>query len=48
MIELSGIVMSYGSTPVLRGIDLAIAEGSVTALIGPSTSSAFPKRERVS
>jgi cystine transport system ATP-binding protein len=36
MIELSGIVMSYGSTPVLRGIDLAIAEGSVTALIGPS------------
>jgi cystine transport system ATP-binding protein len=36
MMRLSGIVMSYGSAPVLRGVDLAIAEGSVTALIGPS------------
>jgi len=36
MIELSGIVMGYGQTPVLRGVDLALSTGSVTALIGPS------------
>ena len=36
MIELSGIVMGYGQTPVLHGVDFVLPKGSVTALIGPS------------
>ncbi len=38
MIALSAIEKSFGGTPVLRGVDLAVPEGRVTALIGPSGS----------
>ncbi|GAB4068749.1 amino acid ABC transporter ATP-binding protein [Ancylobacter sonchi] len=38
MIRLAGIVKSFGELPVLKGVDIAVAEGSVTALIGPSGS----------
>ncbi|OQP86832.1 ATP-binding protein [Rhizobium rhizosphaerae] len=36
MITLSGIEKSFGETVVLKGIDVTISEGSVTALVGPS------------
>jgi L-cystine transport system ATP-binding protein len=38
MIELHGIDKSFGGQQVLRQIDLSLAPGSVTALIGPSGS----------
>lgn len=38
MIVLSGIEKSFGTSPVLKNINLTIEEGSVTALIGPSGS----------
>lgn len=38
MIALSAIEKSFGGNAVLRGIDLAVPEGRVTALIGPSGS----------
>lgn len=38
MIRLSGIEKQFGGQRVLKGIDLAMAAGSVTALIGPSGS----------
>jgi cystine transport system ATP-binding protein len=38
MIRLEGISKNFGGHAVLRGIDLNIPEGSVTALIGPSGS----------
>lgn len=38
MITLTGIDKFFGAQQVLHGIDLAFAEGSVTALIGPSGS----------
>jgi cystine transport system ATP-binding protein len=38
MIRLSKIEKSFGPLAVLRGVSLAVAEGSVTALIGPSGS----------
>ena len=38
MIELHGIDKSFGPLQVLRQIDLRLAPGSVTALIGPSGS----------
>ncbi|MBE7246142.1 MAG: amino acid ABC transporter ATP-binding protein [Actinomycetospora chiangmaiensis] len=38
MIALSAIEKRFGANPVLRGVDLAIPEGQVTALIGPSGS----------
>ena len=38
MIRLKNIQKSFGSLHVLKGIDLDIAEKSVTALIGPSGS----------
>lgn len=37
-VRITGLRKSYGSTPVLHGIDLAVDEGSVTALLGPSGS----------
>lgn len=38
MIQLSQIEKKFGKQTVLKGIDLTIEEGSVTALIGPSGS----------
>ena len=34
LLEVIGLHAAYGSTRVLRGIDLSLAEGSVTALLG--------------
>ncbi|WP_210508633.1 amino acid ABC transporter ATP-binding protein [Naasia sp. SYSU D00057] len=38
LLRLSGIRKSFGDREVLRGIDLAVAEGDVVALIGASGS----------
>ncbi|MCJ2143273.1 amino acid ABC transporter ATP-binding protein [Methylobacterium sp. E-066] len=38
MIALQAIEKRFGDTPILRGIDLTVPEGQVTALIGPSGS----------
>lgn len=35
MIEARGLVKSFGAHPALRGVDLAVAEGELFALIGP-------------
>jgi len=35
-LRISGIVKSYGATPVLHGIDLHVPAGSFTAILGPS------------
>jgi ABC-2 type transport system ATP-binding protein len=35
-IEAHGLTKSYGSTPVLSGLDLAVTRGSVFALLGPN------------
>ena len=36
MISMKGLTKSFGDLPVLKGIDLEIAEGEVAAIIGPS------------
>jgi len=36
LLSLSGIVCGYGANTVLRGISLDVAEGSLTAIIGPN------------
>ncbi len=38
MIRLTGIHKHFGANHVLRGVDLDVARGAVTALIGPSGS----------
>ncbi|HEY5302534.1 MAG TPA: amino acid ABC transporter ATP-binding protein [Acidimicrobiales bacterium] len=38
MVEARGVTKSYGSVPVLRGVDLTVSQGEVTCLIGPSGS----------
>lgn len=38
MIQISGLEKRFGALEVLKGIDLEIASGKVTALIGPSGS----------
>ncbi len=38
LLDLQGVTKSFGATPVIRGIDLAIEEGSLTCLIGASGS----------
>lgn len=35
-LQVSGLAKSYGDTPVLRNIDLAVAPGDIVALLGPS------------
>jgi iron(III) transport system ATP-binding protein len=37
-VNISSLHKSYGSTPVLRGLDLAVEAGSITAVLGPSGS----------
>ena len=34
LLDVKGLRAGYGDVPVLRGIDLAIQAGSITALIG--------------
>ena len=36
MIQPEGITKSFGSLPVLKGIDLTIGEGEIVAIVGPS------------
>jgi heme exporter protein A len=36
MIRLSGVVKQYGLNPVLRGVDLAVAQGEFVTLVGPN------------
>ena len=36
MIEVVGLVKRYGRTPVLRGVDLRVRRGRVTAIVGPN------------
>ncbi|KWX03363.1 arginine ABC transporter ATP-binding protein [Carbonactinospora thermoautotrophica] len=38
MVRIRNLHKSYGATPVLRGIDLDVAAGEVTCVIGPSGS----------
>jgi len=38
LLRVDGLQKSFGSNHVLRGVDLAVPEGSVTVLIGPSGS----------
>ena len=38
MIALSGVAKSFGATPVLRGVDMAVGKSEVVCLIGPSGS----------
>jgi iron complex transport system ATP-binding protein len=37
-LTLERVAFAYGRTPVLTGLDLAIAEGSITGLLGPNGS----------
>jgi branched-chain amino acid transport system ATP-binding protein len=36
LLSLSGVSCGYGANPVLRGISIEVAEGSLTAIIGPN------------
>ena len=36
MIRLQGVVKQYGLNPVLRGVDLAVAQGEFVTLVGPN------------
>jgi len=35
-VEIRGVKKSFGTTPVIRGVDVAIADGEFTVLVGPS------------
>jgi iron(III) transport system ATP-binding protein len=35
-LTIAGVTKSYGATPVLRGIDLHVPQGNLTAVLGPS------------
>ena len=36
MLEVRGIVTSYGKIEALRGVDLSVADGRITCLLGPN------------
>lgn len=36
MLELNNIQLSYGSSPILKGVDLSVKRGDVVSIIGPS------------
>ncbi|MBK0000882.1 amino acid ABC transporter ATP-binding protein [Erwinia sp. S43] len=36
MLELNDITLSYGSTPILKGVNLSVNRGDVVSIIGPS------------
>lgn len=38
MLEVRGLQVRYGTTTVVRGVDLVVAEGAVTSIIGPNGS----------
>jgi polar amino acid transport system ATP-binding protein len=38
VVRISDLHKSYGTTPVLRGVDLEVRQGEVTCVIGPSGS----------
>ncbi|MDR2042979.1 MAG: amino acid ABC transporter ATP-binding protein [Clostridium sp.] len=38
MLRITGVTKAFGRTQVLKGIDLAVEKGEVTAIIGPSGS----------
>jgi phospholipid/cholesterol/gamma-HCH transport system ATP-binding protein len=38
IVEMRGVRFSYGRRPVLRGVDLAIAQGGIAAILGTSGS----------
>ncbi len=38
MLEVRGLHVSYGSRPVLRGIDVVVGRGEVVSLVGPNGS----------
>ncbi|MFJ9083049.1 ABC transporter ATP-binding protein [Streptomyces sp. NPDC102384] len=38
LVEARGVVLSFGSTPALRGAELAVAQGEIVAVTGPSGS----------
>ena len=38
LISVRGLTKSFGALPVLRGVDVDVAPGAVTALLGPSGS----------
>jgi iron(III) transport system ATP-binding protein len=37
-LEVRGLVKGFGNKPVLRGVDLSVESGSLTAILGPSGS----------
>ena len=36
LLTLDGVVAGYGSGDIVKGVDLEVAEGTVTCLIGPN------------
>ena len=38
MIQIRGVQKRFGRLPVLRGIDLTVERGRVTALVGPNAA----------